>query len=159
MKSTLRPLLKIALLTLPLSLSFSGSAIAQARDRSVLSPGPIRPGHLDYRPAFREGVLIVYSATEESNDGGVPYHAHSSYAIYTSDGKLFKKVENHVSPNDEVPEIVTLPVGVYMIEARSEKDGYVRVPVAINEGRRTILNLELWESKARFARNSGQSGG
>src|ERR1700720_3110690 len=97
MKSTLRPLLKIALLILPLSLSFSGPTIAQARDGSVLSPGPIRPGQLDYRTELPRGSLIVYSAADEFNDGGVLYYAHSSYAIYTIKGKLFKSVENHIS--------------------------------------------------------------
>src|SRR5882724_3696426 len=106
MKSTLRPFLKIAFLIVLLSFSFRGPAIAQARDRNVLSPGPIHLGHLDYRKRLPEGSLIVNSATDESNDGGIAYYAHSSYAIYTTDGKLFKKVENHISPNDEIPEIV-----------------------------------------------------
>jgi hypothetical protein len=150
MKSTLRPFLKTTLLILPLTLFFSGPAIAQARDRSMLSLGPIRPGHLDYRTQLPEGFLIVYSATDQSNDGGVPYYAHS-YAIYTTDGKLFKMVQNHVSSNDESPEIVTLPIGSYVVEARSEKDGYVRVPATTKEGRRTILDLDLWERKTRFA--------
>jgi hypothetical protein len=153
MKSTLRPLLKIALLIPLLSLSFRAPAIAQARHKSVLSPGPIRPGQLDYRTQLSEGYLIVYSATDESDDGGVPYYAHSSYAIYTTDGRLFKKVENHISRSDQIPEVVTLPVGSYMVEARSEKNGYVRVSVAIKAGHRTVLDLDLWERKTRLAHN------
>ncbi|HJY52853.1 MAG TPA: hypothetical protein VKD89_02425 [Candidatus Udaeobacter sp.] len=70
------------------------------------------------------------------------YYAHSSYAIFTTDGKLFKNVENHISRSDEIPEVVTLPVGSYVIEARSEKDGYVRVRVGIKAGRQTILDLD-----------------
>ena len=89
-----------------------------------------------------QGSLEVYSATDEFNDGGLPYYAHSSYAIYTLDGKLFKNVENHISRSDEIPETVSLPVGSYTVEARSEKDGYVRVPVMIHNGRRTILALD-----------------
>jgi len=90
-----------------------------------------------------QGYLEVYSATNEFDDGGVPYHAHSSYAIYTTDGKVFKNVENHISRSDELPEIVTLPAGPYIVEARSDRDGYVRVAVVIKAGHRTTLDLEL----------------
>ena len=89
-----------------------------------------------------EGSLEVYSATDEFNDGGALYYAHSAYAIYALNGKLFKNVENHISRSDEIPETVSLPVGSYTVVARSEKDGYVRVPVMIKNGRRTILALD-----------------
>jgi hypothetical protein len=89
-----------------------------------------------------QGLLEVYSATDEFNDGGSPYYAHSPYAIYALDGKLFKNVENHISRSDEIPETVSLPVGSYTVEARSEKGGYVRIPVRIKEGRRTVLALD-----------------
>ena len=102
-----------------------------------------------------QGSLVVYSATDAFEDGDVPYYAHSSYAIYTTDGKLFKNVENHISSNDEIPEVVTLPVGSYVIEARSEKDGYVRVRIVIKTGRQTILDLDSRdkESPSGIARN------
>jgi hypothetical protein len=89
-----------------------------------------------------QGSLVVYSATDADEDGEVPYYAHSSYAIYTTDGRLFKNVENHMSKSDEIPEVVRLPVGSYVIEARSETDGYVRVGVVIKAGRQTILDLD-----------------
>ena len=155
MKSTLcSALLKTALLIVSLSLYLRGP-IAQAGDKNVLSPGPIRPGHLDYRTELPQGSLKVYSATDEFDDGGVPYYAHSSYAIYTTDGKLFKNVENHISRSDEIPEVVALPAGSYTVSARSEKQGYVRVPVLIKAGQRTILDLDLRdeESPRRLAHN------
>jgi len=89
-----------------------------------------------------KGALEVDSATDEFNDGGTLYYAHSSYAIYTLDGKLFKNVENHISQSDELPQTVSLPVGSYTVTARSEKDGYVTVPVMIRNGRRTIVDLD-----------------
>jgi hypothetical protein len=91
---------------------------------------------------FSRGSLVVYSATDPFDDGDVPFYAHSSYAIYTTDGKLFKNVENHISRSDEIPEAVTLPVGSYVIEARSATDGYVRVRVRIKAGQQTILKLD-----------------
>ena len=89
-----------------------------------------------------QGSLVVFSATDAFEDGDVPYYAHSSYTIYRADGKLFKNVENHISRSDEIPEVVTLPVGSYVIEARSERDGYVRVRVVIKAGRQTIVDLD-----------------
>jgi hypothetical protein len=89
-----------------------------------------------------KGALEVYSATDEFNDGGTLYYAHSSYTIYTLDGKLLKNVENHVSQSDELPETVSLPIGSYTVVARSKKDGYVNVPVKIRNGRRTIVDVD-----------------
>src|SRR5437762_12446801 len=92
-----------------------GSASAEGKD--PLSPSPVRPGNLDYRIELPQGYLKVYTATDEFDDGGVPYYAHSSYTIYTTDGKVFKNVENHISRSDEIPEVVALTAGAYMIEA------------------------------------------
>jgi hypothetical protein len=102
-----------------------------------------------------QGSLVVYSATDAFDDGDVPYYAHSSYAIYTTNGKLFKNVENHISSSDEIPEVVTLPAGSYVIEARSERKGYVRVRLVIKAGRQTILDLESRgkKSPSEIARN------
>jgi hypothetical protein len=93
------------------------------------------------RSRSSEGSLAVYSATDEFNDGGSLRYAHSSYAIYATDGKVVKNVDNHISRDDEIPQIVSLPAGSYTVVARSEKNGYVTVPVVIKAGRRTILDL------------------
>ena len=116
-------------------------AVVQAGARDPLFPGPVRP-EVDYRTELSQGYLTVYSATDQFNDGDVLYYAHSSYSIYTIDGKFFKNVENHISRSDEIPEVVTLPVGAYTLEVRSEKEGYLRVHVVITAGWRTILNLD-----------------
>jgi hypothetical protein len=148
-------LLKAALLIAPLALCFGGTTVAQAGGKDPLSPGPIRPGNLDYRTELAQGYLKVYSATDEFNDGDAWYFPHSSYAIYTIGGKLFKNVKNQRSPADEIPEVVALPVGTYAVVARSERDGYGRVLVVIKEGQQTILDLTLWEKKTqtRLAHN------
>ena len=148
MKSTLRStLLKTAFLILPLSLYFGGSTVAQAEGKDPLSPGRVRPGNLDYRTELPQGYLKVYSATDEFNDGDAWYFPHSSYAIYTIGGKLFKKVKNQRSPADEIPEVVALPVGTYAVVARSERGGYGRVFVVIKEGQQTIVDLDLWRNR------------
>ena len=156
MKSTLCSLfLKITSLIVLLTFYFGSSTYGQARDRNVLSPDPVRPGNLDYRTELPQGYLKVYSATDEFNDGDAWYFPHSSYAIYTIGGKLFKNVKNQRFPADEIPEVVALPVGTYAVVARSERDGYGRVLVVIKEGQQTILDLNLWEKKPqrRLAHN------
>jgi hypothetical protein len=142
-------LLKGALLIVPLALCFGGSTVAQAGGKDPLSPGPVRPGNFDYRTELPQGYLKVYSATDEFNDGNAWYFPHSSYAIYTIGGKLFKNVKNQRSPDDEIPEVVALPVGTYAVVARSERDGYRRVLVVIKEGQQTILDLNLWAKKTQ----------
>jgi hypothetical protein len=157
MKVTFRSLhLKIAFSIATLAFCLVGSTYALPPDSSLLSPGPVRPSGLDYRTEVLQGYLEVYSATDEFDDGGVSYHAHSSYAIYTTDGEIFKNVENHITRSDELPEIVALPVGSYIVEARSNRAGYVRLVVAIKAGRRTTLDLELGQQDAlvRLARTS-----
>ena len=89
-----------------------------------------------------EGYLLVYSATDEFNDGDSIHNVHSSYQIYTPDGKLFKNVENHMSRSDEIPERVSLPAGSYVVEARSADNGYVRVPMMVKASRRTVIDVD-----------------
>ena len=155
MKSLLSSIFwKTAPLIVPLALSIGGSTIAQAGDRNPLSPGPIRPGNLDYPAKSSQGYLTVYITTDEFNDGSAWYFPRGFYSIYTIGGKLFKNVTNQRSPADEIPEVVALPVGTYAVVARSARDGYGRVLVVIKEGQQTILDLNLWEkTQRRLAHN------
>ena len=150
MKSTRCSLfLTITLLIVSLTFSFGSSMYGQARDRSVLSPGPVRPGSLDRRTELPQGHLKVYSVTGEFNDGDAWYFPRSSFAIYTIDGKLFKSVESQHFADDIIPEVVALPVGTYTVVGRSKRDGYVRILVVIKEGQQMILDLDLWEKKTQ----------
>ena len=150
MKSSLCSLfLRAALLIVLLALCLSGSTATQAAGNELLSPGPVRPGNLDYRTELPQGYLKVYSATDEFNDGDARYFPHSSYAIYTIDGRLFENVKNHRSAGDEVPEVVALPVGTYAVVARSQRGGYAGMLVVIKEGQQAILDLDLWETKTQ----------
>jgi hypothetical protein len=122
---------------------------ASAGGKNPLSPGPVRPGNLDHGIELPPNYLKVYSASDEFNDGDGLYFPHSSYAIYTIDGKPFKNIKNQRFPADEIPEVVALPVGTYAVIARSERDGYGRVLVVIKKGQQTIVDLDLWEKKTR----------
>ncbi len=84
--------------------------------------------------------------SDEFNDGA--YYAHGSYAIYSIDGRLFKRIENNISRTDEIiPWEVALPVGSYTVVARSARDGEVRVRFVIKAGQRTIVDLDLAENE------------
>ena len=121
-----------------------GCASAGGKDPS--SPGPVRPRNLDYRAELPQGYLKVYSVSDEFNDGA--YYAHSSYAIYSIDGRLFKRVENNISRTDDlIPWEVALPIGSYTVVARLQRGGEVRVRFVIKAGQRTIVDLDLAEQE------------
>jgi hypothetical protein len=138
-----RPSLMALFFTTVLLLSL-GSASAGGKD--PLFPGPVRPGNLDYRTQLPQGYLKVYSLSNEFNDGAC--YAHSSYDIYSTDGTLFKRVENNISRTDElIPWEVALPNGSYTVVARSARAGEVRVHFVIKAGQRTIVDLDLLEKE------------
>ena len=150
MKSSICPsFLKAALPIVLLALCLGGSTAGRGAGNDPLSPGPVRPGNLDYRTELPQGYLKVHSATDRFKDGDALYFPHSSYTIYTTDGRLFQNVKNHRFAADEVPEIVTLPVGTYAVVARSERGGYAGMLVVIKEGQQAILDLDLWETKTQ----------
>jgi hypothetical protein len=134
---------KAILLIVPASVYLGNPTTVHARDRRGLSVGFVSTRHLEDRDERPKGYLTVLSATDRAEDGGLEYYAHSSYVIYTVDGNLFKHVENHMAATDEAPEMVSLPVGWYVVDARSERYGYIRRLVRIDKGQQTILNLEL----------------
>ena len=133
---------KTKLLIVLFALSCGSLMMAQAEDTHSLFMGLLRSGPPDHGTRLAEGYLLVYSATDEVSDGELPFNPHSSYLIYTPDGKLFKSVENHMSRSDEIPDIVKLPAGSYIVEARSANNGYVRVRVVIKPSRQTVLDLD-----------------
>jgi hypothetical protein len=131
-----------ALLIVLLVLGCGSLTTTQAGDNTALRIGLVRFGGMEHRTGSADGYLLVYSATDEFSDGDLIFNAHSSYSIHTTDGKLFKNVENHMSRSDEIPELVMLPPGSYTVEARSANNGYVRVLVQIKPGRQTIVDLD-----------------
>jgi hypothetical protein len=136
---------KAVLLFVPLALWLNGSTSAQAGDRDPLFPGAVRPGNWDYQTESRQGYLKVYSASDVVRAGDTRYFPHTAYVIYTNDGKLFKGVKNRRSADDEIPELVSLPVGSYTVVARSIRGGYVGMAVVIKEDQQTILHLDIWD--------------
>ena len=139
---------KTKLLIVLFAFSCGSLMMAQAEDTHSLFMGLVRSGPPDHGTRLAKGYLMVYSATDEVSDGELPFNPHSSYLIYTADGKLFKSVENHMSRSDEIPDIVRLPAGSYIVEARSANNGYVRVRVVIKPSRQTVLDLDSTGKKS-----------
>ena len=133
---------KTKLLIVLFAFSCGSLMMAQAEDTDSVFMGLVRSGPPNHGTRLAEGYLMVYSATDEVSDGELPFNPHSSYLIYAPDGKLFKSVENHMSRSDEIPDIVRLPAGSYIVEVRSANNGYVRVRVVIKPSRQTVLDLD-----------------
>ena len=146
---------KIVPLTISLALIIGSSTIVQAGDSSPLFHGLIRPTHSECPAGSSRGYLTVYLRADEFNEGNAWYFPQNLFDIYTIDGKLFKNVASQLSVDEEIPEVVRLPVGFYMVVARSEKNGYIRLPVSIKAGQRTVLDLDLRQkgTPTRLARN------
>jgi hypothetical protein len=111
--------------------------------------GPVGPRLSQRDELTSTGYLKVYSATEDHDDGNTHYFPHTGYSIYFEDGKtLVKKVANAISIHDEDPSLVQLPAGKYVVLARAEDNGMVRVAVIIQPGQLTKVNLEYdWKDR------------
>ena len=143
MKPLLHSSVSKTLLLVAILGSLIGSlAMAQGETDDSFFVGAMNIAPANHRPHPAEGYLLVYSATDPFDDGDLVFNAHSSYSVYTPDGKLFKNVENHISRSDEIPELVSLPVGSYIVRARSANDGYIGLRVVIKAGQRTTLALD-----------------
>ena len=139
---------KTKLLIVLFAFSCGSLMTAQAGNTHSLFMGLVRSGPPDHGTRLAEGYLLVYSATDEVSDGDLPFNPHSSYLIYTPNGKLFKSVENHMSRSDEIPDMVKLSAGSYIVEARSSNNGYVRVCVVIKPSRQTVLDLDSTDKES-----------
>lgn len=140
-----------------ISLIFGTIIIAMATGCSTTVPvldrvGPAQP---KVGSSVAEGRLVVHTATETHSDGdNTYYYPHTSYTIYTTDGKRFKWVENHVGSHDESPMLVTIPAGNYDVHAQSDF-GPVIVPVLIKSFKTTEVNLD--SATARKSRDTNDT--
>jgi hypothetical protein len=121
---------------------------------------PVGPGPAVHGQAIGGTSLQVYSARvravvdlnrEEfmaNNDFGkndfLYRPAHTDYTICTQDGKVLEEVRNARGPNDPEPPIVHLAPGTYKIKARARDYGLVTVPVVIEPGKLTSVNLQRY---------------
>jgi hypothetical protein len=115
-----------------------------AADRAALVLAPVGPSALD-SPAFSSnGILIVYSAFEQTPDfNSLPYREHfTDYTVYSAQDRLLQVVHNDLPGSLEGPREVVLPAGAYRVLARANGYGLVTVPVVIEANRVTTVHLE-----------------
>jgi len=135
------PLTVLAVLSLSLTPFFS--SCASPRPDLVLEPvGPPPPA---VTPSADQGALLVYSAFET----GVPgtqlpegIRLHTAYELRSGNGALLRIVPNQTGYQGEDPLRLSLPAGNYLILARANGYGIVRVPVVIAAGQVTTVHLE-----------------
>ncbi len=102
------------------------------------------------------GTLVVYSAYEVNADFNRrdPYRPeYSDYRIFSTDGKLLRKIHNNSGTILQDPVPVELPAGKYRVIARANGYGYVTVPVIVEAQQSTILHLEgggSWPDESVF---------
>lgn len=95
------------------------------------------------------GSLMVYTATKRHNDGYIIYYPHTGYTIYSDKTTVYKRVPNAITQEDEIPTVVSLPPGCYLIQAEANHYAAVQVPVVIKSGQMTVVDLDgdvKWES-------------
>jgi len=131
-------------LTVCLVISIVPLLVSCASARRVTVLEPVGPAPLATSVAAKgtEGSLKVYSLRGIYNDEGVNYHPHTDYTIYSGDGERVKEVKNKIYPYSEEPASVNLPAGRYTVEALAKGYARVRVPVIVEAGRATSVDLE-----------------
>lgn len=118
------------------------SGCATKRPQLVLDPiGPISGGRLDF-VGLSKGFLQVYSRSYPVDSGGIIYQPHTSYSVYSIEGKRLWGVINHVGEDDNRPMTIEIPPGFYFVYAISDRFGQVKVPVFIVASKTTVVYLE-----------------
>jgi hypothetical protein len=108
----------------------------------VILREPVGPERADGTPPEPQGTLIVYSATRVSSSEQSEYPVHTGYTIYTQNYQVLKQVENLAGTFNQYPEKVTLPPGRYCVKALAVRAGEVFVPVVIEMGKATVVDLD-----------------
>jgi hypothetical protein len=125
---------------------------------------PVGPAPTEQARARGGSTLEVYSARvrapvdvyrEEflwNNDFGrnafLYEPAHSDYTICDRDGKVLQHVRNARNPEDPEPAVVPLAPGEYEVKAKARDFGLVTIPVVIEAGKLTVVNLQREKNPA-----------
>lgn len=89
-----------------------------------------------------DGKLVVYSATYPATVEQSEYPVHTHYTIATVAGKVIERVSNATGSFFSQPATVALPAGEYHVRAQSDGGRFVVVPVLIEPGKTTVVNLD-----------------
>ena len=113
---------------------------ATYRQNLVLEP--VGPPSAPTSAAGSAGSLVVFSAFEAGGTGDPERARHTSYKLFTDDGKLLQAVRNNSGTAVDDPTLVELVPGTYRVVARANGHGLVTVPVVVAANRVTTVHLE-----------------
>ena len=77
--------------------------------------------------------------------------APGDYTICTADGQVLRRVHNSRNSEDETPAVVNLAPGRYTVLAQARDLGTVEVPIVVEPGKRTVVNLQRYRRIADTA--------
>jgi hypothetical protein len=102
------------------------------------------------------GSLLVYSETYAPTVEQSEYPRHTDYTISTMQGARIKRVSNGAGLFASDPLRVSLPPGKYQICAQYTGGAFVTVPIVIEPGKTTVLDLdgEPFPQKSRSPPNA-----
>jgi hypothetical protein len=103
-----------------------------------------------------QGQLVVYSALEVANTANSDFPTHAGYEIYDANGTLLRRVDNRSGSFYQSPAAVPLPSGEYKVKAPATNHGLVTVPVIIEEGKTTTLDLDASHFRQHKPTGAGQ---
>jgi hypothetical protein len=87
------------------------------------------------------GTLIVYSATYASTLEESEYRVHTDYTIATPNDAVIERVSNRTGSFDQRPASVSLRPGEYHVRAQYGGGRFIVVPITVEPGRTTIVDL------------------
>jgi hypothetical protein len=93
-------------------------------------------------PWAGSGELLVYSATFTPTLEEGEYPAHTDYSIATTNDQPIERVSNQTGSFDKRPATVSLAPGEYHIRAQYDRGGFVTIPVVIEAGKMTTIDLD-----------------
>jgi hypothetical protein len=116
-------------------------SVACASPTALVAQGPAACNPTPPATPDRPGTLLVYSATYAPTIEQSEYPVHTKYSIATTADMVIKRVPNLAGSFYADPAKVTLPAGAYHVRAQYDHGGFVVIPVCIEPGKTTIVDL------------------
>jgi hypothetical protein len=144
----------IAHLRLLMAVGLASLAVACMTQQPVVFSHAVGPNPMGQTESTSMGFLTVYTEMYTySARNTYPltdmtyYSVHTDYRIYDTGGHLLENINNAAAYHEPTPNTVALPPGRYLISGYTDGDRLVKVPVVIESGPTTIVNLETNHNK------------
>ena len=124
-------------------IALSGLAACAASEPLVLHDviGPAHPLRGAQQQQPRDGELVVFSGTRSSVVEQSEYPIHTDYTLMDDSGRALRRVANSTGLFGGNPVVVPLAIGSYKVRAQNADGRWVIVPVVIESGQRTVVDL------------------